>query len=1296
MANPGVIISSPWPMPNPRNKEDLHFKGKHINVFLSKYECHADRARLTEVQRCEHLRLYFSKREKSVLDILEGYQNHNWSQLIEELLPLYTSLSESYTIALHEEKSRWKDPRSEFKDLRVTDSPAFEPQSDSIPELASLPSLCDMCREPYHSTRDCAETVDLVMLGICYLDTSNQILMSDGSALPQAEGEDGIAKVIHRQVANRVPTPALESFDSEFIELTFDSNGEDTEESMLLGSTQIGLPSEHNPEYEVTSDAEFSEFTETSSTRLYEDLAPVDLASTMSTSYSSHDYKNNIEGFVSEEEEREISVRKMHTLANPLDLRRTLNLSYEPYNRFRALSMSQRFPIHLMHTSNMRLIRISILKSIMKLDNTVKCCVSVDVCGDTKEAVPSIPQVSSGESCETLIQLVPKRDSAYQMKSIELKSVPASVDESSSGSDLKVWDSICPSVAPNYMSYEYDFEWPVGIWKNDVRRLCRLFIYLVIWTSESDIPNIEERFQRIQSILIHEFPLTLWESKAQKLRPINLVNEVDRTAAPALTDLKEAGTFEDLPESMEILSARPCEEPTPIFQRRLDSFYASVYDYMSSIDDFVSVEEEGTLEDSNPPFMSKPSVTSEFGPSSSPFVIDQAFGSALTHAEDEGGAAQTIQEHSISELTDPESLVESELELRNTQSTHRILLAQAYPYCLRRAPGSSFEPDHLFHAGKKPQHPSVHSARAKNMEVIHASLRRSDLNFDKGVEWHAQYDVCGDTKEADPSVTQVSSRDLCDISIQHEQKRDLGYPMRIAKLKHALASSYEFSATISVPWTSRIGSSSRSMVLGSGFNLDVDDMQQAPDLALMDEAFDEPWMIAMLATPHSSYEISGHSLMHYLLAMTHFGVRKSEQLSARLDSESQVRFRLELPDLQSMLQVSLAQLYSLSIIRAPSPSFEPDRRLHAITKSLRFLIHSAHALNQKIIRVSWSGSFLNFGDGVELSTLDDIYVYAGEAAHSVHWASLKYFRNTSIHRAMKRNLNLESQVRNVKWKLVPASSYESSTTNRVPQTIQIENSSRSILLSSNDENAWQAPEPELLYIQTILQILLTQSYPLVLTNAPSMSIKLYHRLRAATKSQRFSVCSVCTKDLDVVHAFSRRSILNFDDAADCCVPDDGYLHAEEVNPPLAHVSVEEFHDISTQHARKWDFGYLTGIFELKPIPASSYDFSTTTRVPQKNQIDIPSRSMLICSGFDLNVKNEKLMDASGLHEGISWSLSMSDETSQSAKNSREHLEQVYDIVRAVVGTFKNGTRRACPLFVYLVVWAPKDYIAHTA
>src|SRR5258708_1887058 len=165
---------------------------------------------------------------------------------------------------------------------------------------------------------------------------------------------------------------------------------------------------ENHEEYEVTSvsfDAEFPKFTETSSMRLYEDLAPVDLTSTMSTSYLSHDYKTNIEGFVSEEEEREIcdipshppssslvpylllmddslaklnvlnaqlAVRKMRTLANPLNLRRIINLSYKPYNRFRALSESQCFPVHLTRTLNMRLIRISILKSIMKLHNRVK------------------------------------------------------------------------------------------------------------------------------------------------------------------------------------------------------------------------------------------------------------------------------------------------------------------------------------------------------------------------------------------------------------------------------------------------------------------------------------------------------------------------------------------------------------------------------------------------------------------------------------------------------------------------------------------------------------------------------------------------------------------------------------------------------------------------------------------------------------------------------------------------------------------------------------------------------------
>ncbi len=92
-------------------------------------------------------------------------------------------------------------------------------------------------------------------------------------------------------------------------------------------------------------------------------------------------------------------------------------------------------------------------------------------------------------------------------------------------------------------------------------------------------------------------------------------------------------------------------------------------------------------------------------------------------------------------------------------------------------------------------------------------------------------------------------------------------------MKLVPASSYDLGAIGSIMWMSRIESSSHSTVLGSGFNSDVDNMQQAPDLALMNEAFDEPWMIAMLVTPHSSYEISGHSLICYLSAMMHFTVQ---------------------------------------------------------------------------------------------------------------------------------------------------------------------------------------------------------------------------------------------------------------------------------------------------------------------------------------------------------------------------------------------------------------------------------------
>src|SRR5258708_420130 len=101
------------------------------------------------------------------------------------------------------------------------------------------------------------------------------------------------------------------------------------------------------------------------------------------------------------------------------------------------------------------------------------------------------------------------------------------------------------------------------------------------------------------------------------------------------------------------------------------------------------------------------------------------------------------------------------------------------------------------------------------------------------------------------------------------------------------------------------------------------------------------------------------------------------------------------------------------------------------------------------------------------------------------------------------------------------------------------------------------------------------------------------------------------------------------------------------------------------------------------------------RVPWMSRIQNPRHSMLICSGFDLNVENvQQALNLALCHEGsdelgmvmgilvsdmsfewISWSLFVG-------------IESPF--------LFKSTARRACPLFTYLVVWAPKNYIAHVA
>ena len=48
------------PMPSPRGRNPLKFKGKNIEEFLAKFEYYAEYAKLTNPQKCREIRMYFA------------------------------------------------------------------------------------------------------------------------------------------------------------------------------------------------------------------------------------------------------------------------------------------------------------------------------------------------------------------------------------------------------------------------------------------------------------------------------------------------------------------------------------------------------------------------------------------------------------------------------------------------------------------------------------------------------------------------------------------------------------------------------------------------------------------------------------------------------------------------------------------------------------------------------------------------------------------------------------------------------------------------------------------------------------------------------------------------------------------------------------------------------------------------------------------------------------------------------------------------------------------------------------
>src|SRR5258708_4279622 len=208
---PNSTMADPCSMPNPRNKGSLHFKGKDIDVFLSKFEYYTDRARLTEFQRCDFICLYFSKKERKVLDILEGFQCRDWGKLKEELWSLYSSSCTSCSISSYTELKYDREIRHEFAGLEANGSQTSGSQLYVASELGPSAGLCDMCGESPHDIVDCQETRFLMFLGICDLDRDGQVVMRDGSAVPLAEGEGGAARVIREREAAAMKLDAFPS-----------------------------------------------------------------------------------------------------------------------------------------------------------------------------------------------------------------------------------------------------------------------------------------------------------------------------------------------------------------------------------------------------------------------------------------------------------------------------------------------------------------------------------------------------------------------------------------------------------------------------------------------------------------------------------------------------------------------------------------------------------------------------------------------------------------------------------------------------------------------------------------------------------------------------------------------------------------------------------------------------------------------------------------------------------------------------------------------------------------------------
>ena len=125
------------PMPSPCGKNALQFKGRDVEEFLAEFEHYAEMAQLTDERKCREVRLYFRKKEKRVLDVLQGYRVKSWTGLKDELRSLYTS---SYEKRFYQPKDMQKFVAKERKITKLSHFDVY--RQDFLVIASSLDERC--------------------------------------------------------------------------------------------------------------------------------------------------------------------------------------------------------------------------------------------------------------------------------------------------------------------------------------------------------------------------------------------------------------------------------------------------------------------------------------------------------------------------------------------------------------------------------------------------------------------------------------------------------------------------------------------------------------------------------------------------------------------------------------------------------------------------------------------------------------------------------------------------------------------------------------------------------------------------------------------------------------------------------------------------------------------------------------------------------------------------------------------------------------------------------------------------